>query len=63
MNLHSVETQPASGPTASIVVAGVTVRYANGVTAVNDASFALGPGTICALVGFPGQTVSDNRAA
>lgn len=55
MNLHSVETQPASGPTASIVVAGVTVRYANGVTAVNDASFALGPGTICALVGINGS--------
>lgn len=55
MNLHSVETQPTSGPTASIVVAGVTVRYANGVTAVNDASFALGPGTICALVGINGS--------
>jgi manganese/iron transport system ATP-binding protein len=44
-----------SGPTPSIVVSGVTVRYANGVTAVNDASFALGPGTICALVGINGS--------
>ncbi|RYE85657.1 MAG: ATP-binding cassette domain-containing protein, partial [Hyphomicrobiales bacterium] len=43
------------GPTPSIVISGVTVRYANGVTAVNDASFALGPGTICALVGINGS--------
>lgn len=55
MNRHSAETRLAAGPTASIVVAGVTVRYANGVTAVNDASFALGPGTICALVGVNGS--------
>ena len=40
---------------ASISVEGVTVRYANGVTAVNDASFALGAGTICALVGINGS--------
>lgn len=40
---------------ASISVEGVTVRYANGVTAVNDASFALGEGTICALVGINGS--------
>jgi manganese/iron transport system ATP-binding protein len=44
-----------TGPTPSIVVSGVMVRYANGVTAVNDASFALGPGTICALVGINGS--------
>ncbi len=44
-----------TGPTPSIVVSGVTVRYANGVTAVNDASFALAPGTICALVGINGS--------
>ena len=31
------------------------MRYSNGVTAVNDASFALGPGTICALVGINGS--------
>ncbi|WP_103872487.1 manganese/iron ABC transporter ATP-binding protein [Bosea lathyri] len=43
------------GVTPSISVAGVTVRYGNGVTAVNDASFALGPGTICALVGINGS--------
>jgi manganese/iron transport system ATP-binding protein len=39
----------------SITVEGVTVRYANGVTAVSDASFALGAGTICALVGINGS--------
>lgn len=44
-----------SGATPSIVVEGVTVRYSNGVTAVNDASFALGAGTICALVGINGS--------
>lgn len=40
---------------ASIVVDGVTVRYGNGVTAVHDASFHLGAGTICALVGINGS--------
>jgi manganese/iron transport system ATP-binding protein len=40
---------------ASIAVEGVTVRYTNGVTAVNDASFRLGAGTICALVGINGS--------
>jgi manganese/iron transport system ATP-binding protein len=39
----------------SIAVEGVTVRYTNGVTAVTDASFALGAGTICALVGINGS--------
>lgn len=49
---------PAAGlhhGTASIAVEGVTVRYGNGVTAVNDASFALRAGTICALVGINGS--------
>ena len=41
--------------TPSISVEGVTVRYGNGVTAVNDASFTLGAGTICALVGINGS--------
>ena len=31
------------------------MRYGNGVTAVSDASFELGPGTICALVGVNGS--------
>ncbi|HEV7256553.1 MAG TPA: manganese/iron ABC transporter ATP-binding protein [Bosea sp. (in: a-proteobacteria)] len=43
------------GVTPSIAVEEVTVRYGNGVTAVNDASFALGAGTICALVGINGS--------
>jgi len=41
------------GPT--IAVSDITVAYPNGVTAVRDASFALGPGTICALVGVNGS--------
>jgi len=41
------------GPT--ITVSDVTATYPNGVTAVRDASFALGPGTICALVGVNGS--------
>ncbi len=51
-----MSTSPGtSEPKPSIAVEGVTVRYANGVTAVTDASFALGPGTICALVGINGS--------
>lgn len=42
-------------PTASIEVADLTVAYANGVTAVRDASFRLGPSSICALVGINGS--------
>jgi manganese/iron transport system ATP-binding protein len=42
-----------TGPT--IAVGDITVAYPNGVTAVRDASFALGPGTICALVGVNGS--------
>jgi manganese/iron transport system ATP-binding protein len=45
----------AAGPPASIEVAGVTVSYRNGVTAVEDASFRLGASTICALVGVNGS--------
>ncbi len=41
--------------TPSISVESVTVRYTNGVTAVTDASFSLGAGTICALVGINGS--------
>ncbi len=33
----------------------LTVTYANGFTAVHDASFELDPGTICALVGVNGS--------
>jgi manganese/iron transport system ATP-binding protein len=40
---------------ASISLRGVTVTYPNGYTAVQDASFDLDPGTICALVGVNGS--------
>jgi len=40
---------------ASIDVRDVSVTYPNGFTAVYDASFELGPGTICALVGVNGS--------
>ena len=40
---------------ASISVRNLSVTYPNGFTAVRDASFALDPGTICALVGVNGS--------
>lgn len=56
MNLHRpIAPRLAAEGAPSITVEGVTVSYANGVTAVNDASFGLGPGTICALVGINGS--------
>ena len=42
-------------PGASISVRGLTVTYNNGFTAVQNASFELEPGTICALVGINGS--------
>jgi manganese/iron transport system ATP-binding protein len=42
-------------PGASISVRGLTVTYNNGFTAVQNASFELEPGTICALVGVNGS--------
>jgi manganese/iron transport system ATP-binding protein len=47
--------QPVSIAGASISVRNLTVTYQNGFTAVNDASFELDPGTICALVGVNGS--------
>jgi manganese/iron transport system ATP-binding protein len=40
---------------ASLDVVGVSVVYPNGHQALNDASFRLGAGTICALVGVNGS--------
>jgi manganese/iron transport system ATP-binding protein len=40
---------------ASISVRGVTVTYPNGTTALKNASFELGSGTICGLVGVNGS--------
>lgn len=41
--------------TASIYVDNVTVRYNNGHTAIENVSFSLNQGTICALVGVNGS--------
>lgn len=46
---------PPSGLAASLSVRGVTVAYPSGTTALRDASFELGPGTICGLVGVNGS--------
>jgi len=40
---------------ASLSVRGVSVSYPSGTTALRDASFELGPGTICGLVGVNGS--------
>lgn len=45
--------------TASLAVTDVTVRYANGVVAVDRAGFALDRPTICALVGVNGSGKSS----
>ncbi|MBX9592111.1 MAG: manganese/iron ABC transporter ATP-binding protein [Hyphomonadaceae bacterium] len=45
----------ASGFTASIRIRDVTVAYPNGTTALQNASFELGAGTICGLVGINGS--------
>ena len=45
----------SNGLPASLVVRGVTVTYPNGNTALQDASFELGGGTICGLVGVNGS--------
>lgn len=53
----AVSAAPQAGfaPGASISVRNLTVTYANGFTAVRDATFELDPGTICALVGVNGS--------
>jgi manganese/iron transport system ATP-binding protein len=48
-------TDAAPGLVASIAVRGLTVTYPNGNVALRDASFDLGPGTICGLVGVNGS--------
>jgi manganese/iron transport system ATP-binding protein len=40
---------------ASLSVRHVTVTYSSGVTGLEDATFELGPGTICGLVGVNGS--------
>ncbi|WP_397380831.1 metal ABC transporter ATP-binding protein [Prosthecobacter sp.] len=46
---------PAALPPLAIEVTDVTVAYANGHVALNNATFTLGAGTICALVGVNGS--------
>lgn len=41
--------------TTSLALSNITVGYANGVVAMRDASFSLGAGTICGLVGINGS--------
>jgi manganese/iron transport system ATP-binding protein len=45
----------AAGVVASLKVSDVTVTYPSGVTGLKDATFELGPGTICGLVGVNGS--------
>jgi manganese/iron transport system ATP-binding protein len=53
----SATTSAVSTPdlAASISVKDLTVTYPNGTTALRDASFELGAGTICGLVGVNGS--------
>lgn len=53
-NSHIAETA-LGGLMASLSVQNVSVTYSNGKTALRDASFALGAGTICGLVGVNGS--------
>jgi manganese/iron transport system ATP-binding protein len=46
---------PGAGLAASISVRDLAVTYPNGTTALHDASFDLGSGTICGLVGVNGS--------
>ncbi len=52
---ETAAAQDRALPGASISVRGLTVTYSNGFTAVENASFELDPGTICALVGVNGS--------
>ena len=53
--LDSLTRSDTPARPASIAVQDVSVTYPNGFTAVRDASFELGPSTICALVGVNGS--------
>lgn len=53
--LDLLTRQGVSARPASVAVRDLSVTYPNGLTAVHDASFELGPGTICALVGVNGS--------
>lgn len=55
--MNAPDRLPAGAPAhhTSIDVRDLSVTYPNGFTAVRDASFSLGAGTICALVGVNGS--------
>jgi manganese/iron transport system ATP-binding protein len=55
--VNAPDRLPAGAPAhhTSIDVRDLSVTYPNGFTAVRDASFSLGAGTICALVGVNGS--------
>ena len=57
--MNDARTEPRAeaprGVTASLSVRDLTVTYPSGVTALKDASFELGPGTTCGLVGVNGS--------
>jgi manganese/iron transport system ATP-binding protein len=50
-----IESFAPSAPAPSIELEGISVIYANGHLALDRVSFALGPGTICGLVGMNGS--------
>ncbi len=51
-----MKPDPARSATPSeVTVEGVTVTYNNGTVAISDATFQLGAGSICALVGVNGS--------
>jgi manganese/iron transport system ATP-binding protein len=54
-HLDALSQREAPAHRVTITVRDLSVTYPNGFTAVHDASFALGPGTICALVGVNGS--------
>lgn len=54
MKARRMSTHAADELAASISVRDVTVTYQSGMTALHGASFDLGPGTICGLVGVNG---------
>ncbi len=53
--LAPANPEATPGLVASLDVRDVTVTYPNGHTALRDAGFRLGPGTICGLVGVNGS--------
>jgi manganese/iron transport system ATP-binding protein len=53
--LREAPALPPGPPPASVSVRNLTVTYNNGYTAVRNATFELGPGTICGLVGVNGS--------